>query len=983
MKPVAVVGMDCRFPGAADLAGYWDLLSRSGDAVGMVPEQRWNAREFYAPDGAQGHSNTVQGGFIDDADVFDNEFFTISPREAAAMDPQQRLLLQTAWRAIEDAGIAPQRLAGTSASVFVGIMGNEWAQVSATDYANLTTQAISGNGYCMTANRISYHLDLKGQSLAVDTACSSSLVAVHLAVNALLSEECDYALAGGVNLAVTPGLSIFYTQAGLSAPDGRCKPFSARADGIGRSEGVGVAVLRRLEDAVADGQRIYAVIRGSAVNQDGRSNGITAPNRWSQREVIAAACRRAGIEPAAVDFLEAHGTGTALGDRIEANALGDLHAGRPGRPLAIGSVKGNLGHAEGAAGIAGLIKVALALHHRFVPASRYAADEDPALRLPERGLRLIKAPLRLPARPALAGISSFGLGGTNAHLVLESAPAPSRADAVRRAGEPQTETGVFTVTAASPDALRRNLLAQAAVAARFRGPAAALCWSSNEIKTGHRYRYAVPAGSGRELAEALRAAAEDPSVVCDAARPKTRPRIAFLFTGQGSQFPGMTAGLLRDSPLYRRFLSEADEALRPHVGESLVELIERADPRVHQTVLAQPALFAVGYAQARTLGALGVEPALVLGHSLGEYAAACLAEVFPLEDAARLVAARSALMSELPPGGGMLAVRAAEADLRDLLADEPRAVVGAVNGPSATVLTGSLDALHRIAAVLTSRRIRTRPLDVTHAFHSPLMEPMLERFAEVARQVGGGVPRIPLYSTVRGRLLWDEPMDADYWVEHVRRPVLFGDAAAQLLAMGRPARLIELGPKPILSSLIRRIGLRPGAHVLHLAPQEDSGGLVLAELVAELFRHGLDPAWSELYQPHERRGTVQLAPYVFSTAHRYWGRKPVTALQPGADDPSGWDAAEWRGGEPPEGADDEVWQAVVNAISQVGDYTPGQISARSRLYEDLGFDSVMAMELKDRIEAQLSGLRPLTTRDLLPVMSTAGDLADYLRGRTR
>ncbi len=1008
MRPIAIVGMDCRFPGAADLAGYWDLLTRSGDGIVEVPEARWDAGEFYSPEGAQGHANTKQGGFISDVDAFDNEFFTISPREAAVMDPQQRLLLQTAWRAIEDAGVAPQRLAGTNAGVFVGIMGNEWAQLSITDYANLTAQAISGNGYCMTANRISYHLDLKGQSLAVDTACSSSLVAVHLAANALLAGECDYALAGGVNVAVTPSLSLFYTAAGLSAPDGRCKPFCADANGIGRGEGVGVVVLRRLEDAIADGQRVYAVIRGTAVNQDGRSNGITAPNRWSQREVIAQAYRRAEVEPEDVTFLEAHGTGTQLGDRIETNALGDLHAGRA-KPMHFGSVKGNLGHTEGAAGIAGLIKVALSLHHKMVPASRFAAKENPALQLADRGLKLLKAPLRLSAKEStIAGLSSFGLGGTNAHAVLESAPAVARSgaatssSAAKGAASQEVEggigAGVFTLSGSSPEALRRNLLVQADAVARQRGRAAALCWASNEVKTGQRFRYAVAAEDTRDLVEALRAAAEDPAIVGpDAPRPKSRPKLGFLFTGQGSQFPKMTVRLANDAPLYRGYLREADEALRPHVGESVLDLIVSGDERIHQTGFTQPALFAVGYALARTLGELGVEPGYLLGHSVGEYVAATLAEVFPLEAAARLIAARGALMQALPAGGGMLSVQADPADVEELVAGEPLVGIGAVNGPRSTVLSGDLAALGRIGQVLTDRKIRTQPLTVSHAFHSPLMEPMLERFAEIAEEVGGGVPRLPIYSTVHGRLLAKtEAMDAAYWTRHVSAPVLFADAAAQLLEVN-PAALVELGPKPILSSLIRRIGPQPGRRAVRLAPKEDSGGRDLAGAIAELFRGGVDPLWSALYDAKDRQGSALLVPYSFSTAHRYWSHKPVTVLQPAEtsgriDWQSQGDSAGWSGGSAAASigsgsqgstgtvvTDDPVWDAVVAVVSQVGDYVPAQISARSRLYEDLGFDSVMAMELKDRLEARLSGLGALSTQELLPVMATAGDLTEFLR----
>lgn len=996
MDRIAIVGIDCRFPGAPDAGAYWDLLMRAGDGIATVPEQRWAAREFHSATQAEGRSNTTQGGFIDDPDAFDNEFFTISPREAAAMDPQQRLLLQCAWRAVEDAGLPPQRLAGTATGVFVGIMGNEWAQLHLTDYDHVTAQAGSGNGYCMTANRISYHLDLKGPSLAVDTACSSSLVAVHLAGNALLSGECDYAIAAGVNVALTPALSIFYTQAGLSAPDGRCKPFSAQADGIGRGEGVGAVVLRRLEDALADGQQVYAVVRGTAVNQDGRSNGLTAPNRWAQQDVIAAAYRRAGVEPADVAFTEGHGTGTALGDMMEASALGHHHAGRANKPMALGSVKGNLGHTEGAAGIAGLIKVALALHHRTVPASRFAAKENEQLNLRQKGLRLLKAPLRLPRGTTVAGLSSFGMGGTNAHAVLESAPTgaarPRREPAGDSAG---IGTAVFTLTAPAPDALRRNLLAQADAMAARRAPVGAVAWTSNRVKSGHRYRFAVSAQDTDALVERLRAAAADPDLLARLTGvPGARPRTAFLFTGQGSQYPRMTAGLYQDSPLYRRFLDEADAALLPHTGSSVRDLLLTGDESVHQTRWAQPALFAVGYALGRTFGELGVRPDLLLGHSVGEYAAACLAGVFPLQDAARLIAARGALMQQLPDGGGMLAVLAGREELEERLADEPQAGIAVVNGPRATVLSGDLMALQRIDKELDRDRIRTRMLRVSHAFHSYLMEPMLEKFAEIAREVGGGTPELPLYSTLYGRVLDGEPMDADYWVAHIRRPVLFADAAAELLAAG-PSHAVEIGPSPVLSSMTRKLpppasGARP-AFVLPVRGV-DSTGRDLADALADLYRGGVTPDWDAAYEERDRT-TYRLPPYVFSGAHRYWTRGgPVRARHdaPPAElpRPAARESAPAAEREPEATGvltlerptpGDPVTEAALEAIGQVGGYEPEELGPYLRLYEDLGFDSVMVMELKNRIEERLPALAGLTVQDLLPKLASVGDLVDFLR----
>ncbi|SEK58875.1 type I polyketide synthase [Streptacidiphilus jiangxiensis] len=990
MREIAIVGLDCRFPGAADARAYWELLMRSGDAVGRVPADRWDGAEFSAPEGGDGRANTDRGGFIDDPDVFDNEFFTISPREAAAMDPQQRLLLQCSWRALEDAGIAPASLAGSDTGVFVGIMGNEWAHRHLTDYDKITAQVGSGNGYCMTANRISYHLDLKGPSLAVDTACSSSLVAVHLAGNALLSGECDTAIAAGVNVTVSPALNIFYTQAGLSAPDGRCKPFSAQADGIGRGEGVGVVVLRRLEDALADGQQVYAVIRATAVNQDGRSNGLTAPNRWAQQAVLEAAYRRAGVEPAEVVFTEGHGTGTELGDMIETKALGALHATRADKPMALGSVKGNLGHTEGAAGVAGLIKVALSLHNRVVPASRFAVRENPKLNLAAKGIKLIKAPLRLAAGTSVAGLSSFGMGGTNAHAVLASAPPQAVRPATVEA--PGTAGGVFTLSATTPEALRRNLLAQAEELDKRRVPLGRLCWTSNRVKTGHRIRFALPAEDISALSAALRAAAEDDDLLTrHANRPTGRPKAAFLFAGQGVQSPGMTMRLYRESAVYRRHLDAADAALRPHLGWSVVELLTAEDQKVHRTGSAQPALFAVGYALARTMEEFGVEPALLLGHSVGEYAAAVVADALTLDEAARLIAARGRLMEALPDGGGMLSVFAPEAEILPLIHDEPLIGVAAVNGPRQTVLSGDLEVLDRVALELGEADLDMRRLTVSHAFHSPLMQPMLAEFAEVARGIAG-VPRLPFYSTVRGRLLRPgEPLDADYWTEHVSAAVRFADAAEALLAAG-PTHVVEIGPQPVLGGLVRRLRPPAGLRTLHPLPTRESGRPDLGALLAQLYQDGLDPHWDALYG-EEQRTLTRLAPYAFSDAHRFWVKPPTRNGRSGLTVTTA-EAADGSGGQ----VDDDhvvrlapagraafrgrVAEKVAAAVAAVGGYSLDELSLRSRLYEDLGFDSVTLMELKKDLEKALPETGEVSVPELIPVLGSLGELIAFYEARS-
>ncbi|MCF3131980.1 type I polyketide synthase [Streptomyces olivochromogenes] len=986
---VAIVGIDCAFPLARDTDAYWELLLRGGDAIGDVPTERWDPAAFPAADGAA-RAGLARGGFLDGADVFDNDFFSVPPREAAAMDPQQRLLLHSAWRAVEDSGVAPGSLAGSGTGVYVGVMGGEWGRLHLGDYDRVTPQLGAGSSAGMTANRISYQLGFTGPSMAVDTACSSSLVAVHLGVGALLSGECDTVLAGGVNLVMSPALGLVYHQLGLAAADGRCKPFSALADGIGRSEGVGLVVLRRLSDAVADGQRIYAVIRGTAVNQDGRSNGITAPNRWSQEQVVATACKRAGVEPREVTFVEAHGTGTALGDTIECAALGSLHGEGRAEPCAIGSVKGNLGHTEGAAGIAGLIKVALALHHRIVPASRFADRENPQLRLAQRGLRLLKSPLRLPPGPVVAGLSSFGMGGTNAHAVLGSAPRPAPRTTAKRA---RPGAGVFTLTADTPGALIRNLTEQAdAVARRPRTAAAALCRQSNRVKTGLPYRFAVTARDTEELAGALREAAAGGLPEQVAHRPWSRPSVAFLFTGQGAQYAGMTAGLYRESAAYRQHLDAADAALLPYVDTSVRDLLLAGDERGVAGDLTQPALFAVAYALAATLTAFGIRPAAVLGHSVGEFAAAVTAGVLTLDEAAHLVAARGRLMHGLPEGGAMLSVQAGPDALRQLLAEEPQAHIAALNGPRDTVLSGTAEALARIAETLEEAQVRARDLQAPAAFHSPLVRPVLDRLRSAAGSTEPRTPEIPVFSTRYGRLLADtERMDADYWAAQAESPVLFADALADLETVCAPTHLVEIGPRPQLLPLAGRAGLATSVEFLHPAPGPEAGGSELAELVAQLYRTGLDPDWERLYDPEVTAGSGEkLRGYSFSTAHRYWTAPPaprteqVPAARPAATPPRPTsplaEPAEPATTDPVSRDRDPVLAAVIDAVAEVGSYPLEQVVHSARFYEDLGFDSVMIMQLKDRIEARLPHLGEVSVQQLLPALRSVGTLAQFLGG---
>ncbi|AVH24307.1 type I polyketide synthase [Nocardia cyriacigeorgica] len=894
---IAIVGIDCRFPGANDPAALWRLLLDSAEAISEVPADRWAAEDYHDPAGGPGTVNNHRGGFLTDADVFDHEFFGITPREAAAMDPQQRLLLHTAWRALEDATLDPRAQAGTRTGVYVGVMANEWANVQMSDYGAITAQHGSGNGYFMTANRLSYQLDLRGPSMAVDTACSSSLSAVHLACTALATGECDQALAGGVNLVLTPAVGIFYTQAGLSAPDARCKPFSGAADGIVRGEGAAVLVLRRLADAQAAGLPIYAVIKGSAVNSDGRSNGITAPNRWAQQQVVEQAYARAGVPPQQMDFIEAHGTGTVLGDMIEVKALGALHGGRT-RPCGIGSVKGNLGHTEGAAGIAGVIKAALALHHRLVPPTRFADTENPKLRLAQHGLRLLGEAMPL-GEQAVGGVSSFGVGGSNAHIVLGSAPgvsADSRTDALmsstdnaqgarrhdpRRAVPGDAAGGparVLTLSSDNAEGLRRNALRMADALAAVPGEGfAQLCWTSNQVKASGRRRLAVVASDRDEAMKQLRSGPE-----AGVARALC---VGWMFSGQGSQFAGMARALAAASPGFRQALVLVDDAMSVHLGRSVRELLLDDTADVDRTERAQPAIFAMEYAMASALAETGLRPAWLLGHSIGEYAAAVVADVLDLDDACRLVVLRGALMGRLPGGGAMLAVRAGEAAVADLLAEEPEVAVAAVNGPADLVLSGDAAAIARIDKVLAERAVITTALTVSHAFHSPRMEPMLAEFEAAARACTYRAPNLPIYSTVRGRLLEPgETMDAAYWTEHIRATVRFGQAVDAALGT-EPSHLIEVGPRRVLTPLIGRIRPEYAGRCLAPGPGPGATGSEFADTIAALYRDGFDPDWDRLYEP-EQRVRRRLPVYEFSTEHRFWFEP-----QGGKRQPSPLDAA--------------------------------------------------------------------------------------------
>lgn len=783
--PTAIVGIGCAFPGANGPRAFWELLDSGRDAIGPTPRNRWDAAALWSEDPeAPGRILTREGGFVADPAGFDPAFFSISEREAQGMDPRQRLALKLAWWTLEDAGIPPASLAGSMTGVFIGASNGEFG-----DYADLgQIGAHTGTGLAnaVIANRVSYFLDLGGPSLVVDTACSSSLVAVHLACGSLAAGECELALAGGVSLMLRPDASVAFSRARMLAPDGRCKSFGDGADGYGRGEGGGFVALKRLADAIRDGDRIRAVIRGSAVNQDGQSNGLTAPSGPAQERAIRRALDRAGIDPAQVQYIEAHGTGTPLGDQIEARALGNTLGRAPGRPapLKLGSAKSNIGHLEAAAGIAGLVKLALAIEHAKLPASLHCATSNPRIDFAGMGLQVVSKQAEWPD-PAVrvGGVSSFGFGGTNCHLIVASAP-----ETPAREAEAEEAVRLVTLSAAS-DVSLRMLAAAAAREARV----------IDHQRLGRAvlpHRLAVIGIADAAIAAELAAFAEGkPSGAIAGTAPRRVPKLAFIYGGQGAQRPGMARGLLDGEPLFRASIDEASDIL----GFDMAALLRDGSADLSRTDLTQPALLAVETGLTRLWESWGIVPAAVMGHSLGEYAAAVAAGALGYPDAVRLVAERGRLMQGLKERGRMAAVFASPEAVLPHLSDG--AVIAAYNGPEQLAIAGLDAAMDTACERLREAGIETRPITVSVAFHSPALDPMLAAFHAAAAAQPWQPLRLPLVANETAAILKPgHRLDADHWRRHARAPVRFSDSVAALAEAGF-AVAVEIGPTPTLGRL--------------------------------------------------------------------------------------------------------------------------------------------------------------------------------------
>ncbi|MEI2579702.1 beta-ketoacyl synthase N-terminal-like domain-containing protein [Scytonema sp. PRP1] len=877
-EPIAIIGIGCRFPGGSDNPeAFWQLLHNGVNAIIEVPKSRWNIDSYYDenPD-VPGKISTRYGGFLDRVCTFDPQFFGISPREAVSLDPQQRLILEVSWEALENANQVPEQLFKSKTGVFVGICSSDYSQQNLLTRtpAEIDAYLATGNSHSMASGRLSYLLGFTGPSISVDTACSSSLVTVHLACQSLRNRECDLALAGGVNVLLSPELSITFSKARMLAPDGRCKTFDAEANGYVRAEGCGMIVLKRLSDAVADKDNILALIRGSGVNQDGPSGGLTVPSGPSQEEVIRQSLASGNVEANEVSYIEAHGTGTSLGDPIEIGALAEVYCKkRPqDQPLMVGSVKTNIGHLEGAAGIAGLIKVVLTLQHEEIPPHLHFKQPNP--HIPWNQLPIVVTTQRIPwsrgEKRRLAGVSSFGFSGTNAHIVLEEAPV-SEAISV----DMERPLHLLTLSAKTEEALKQ--LSEQYNSYLANNPTLSIgdiCFTANTGRSHFNHRLSIVTSSSVELREQLAAfttGQEATRVFTGCVQGTSQPKITFLFTGQGSQYIGMGRQLYETQPTFRASIDLADKILRSYLKKPLLEVLypePGMSSPLNETAYTQPALFALEYALFQLWKSWGIEPSFVMGHSVGEYVAACVAGVFSLEDGLKLIAERARLMQLLPPDGEMVAVLADEVRVTAAIQRYGQEVsIAAYNGPESLVISGRRQAICSVVTALAAEGVKTTTLKVSHAFHSPLMEPILADFQRVAQEISYSLPNIEVVSNVTGKVVAAEIATPQYWCRHIRQPVKYATGMETLQQMGCKV-FVEIGPKPILLGMGRQcLPEGVGVWLPSLRQGEEDWQQILQSL-ANLYILGVRVDWSGFDQDYSHH-RLQLPTYPWQK-ERYW-----------------------------------------------------------------------------------------------------------------
>ncbi|MET9633459.1 beta-ketoacyl synthase N-terminal-like domain-containing protein [Lentzea sp. NPDC006480] len=977
-EPIAIVAMSCRYPGGVSSPEQlWQLVADEVDAVSPFPDQRgWNTEELYDPDpDAVGKSYARHGGFLHEADQFDAEFFGMSPREALATDPQQRLLLEAAWESFERARIKPESLRGSGTGVFVGAMYNDYGSRPHLPPHGFEGYLYAGSAGSVASGRLAYTFGLEGPAVTVDTACSSSLVALHLAATALRRGECELALAGGVTVMSTPGSFVEFSRLRGLAPDGRCKSFAEGADGTGWAEGVGLLLLERLSDAQRNGHQVLAVVRGSAINQDGASNGLSAPNGPAQERVIRQALEHARLSTEDVDVIEAHGTGTPLGDPIEVQALEATYGVDRQNPLYLGSLKSNIGHTQAAAGVGGIIKMVQAMHNGMLPRTLHADHPTSHVDWDTSALSLLTEARPWPRadRPRRAAVSSFGFSGTNAHVIIEEAPAAEAAG--EQAPAAQLPTVPFVLSAKSTDALQdqaRDLLALLSGG------------GTNHLDVAHSLlttraalaeQCVVTAATRDELLEGLvEVAAGGPGVVRGT---RESGLTGYMFTGGGAQRIDMAKQLREAFPAFARAFDEVCDQLDPHLPRPLREVIATGEELDRINYLL-PALFAVGVALFRLLESWGVRPDFLVGHSTGELIAAYCAGVLSLPDAATLVTARGRLMRSLPEGGAMVAVQATEEEILSTLDVGGRAVIGTINGPNSIVVSGDEEPVLAVAALWRERGRATKRLPISAASHSPQMDPILPEFREIARGLTFHRPRIRVVSTVTGEVengdRWTSP---DYWVDQLRRPVRFVDAVRTLEREG-VSTLLELGPDGVLAALAATITDRVLAVPAMRTGHSETQTLVTA--LAQLHMRGVPVDWQAFFAGTGARVT-DLPTYPFQR-ERYWLEQTMTAgpvlaaatqLLPGRTTPVS--VADQLAGMTGEEQHAFVLDLVRTEVAGVLRLREGVELDERKPFRELGFDSLTGVELRNRLGA-VTGLKmPVTVVFDHP---TCAGLTDFL-----
>ncbi|MGR9013706.1 MAG: SDR family NAD(P)-dependent oxidoreductase, partial [Gammaproteobacteria bacterium] len=869
-EPIAVIALGCRFPGGCDSPeALWQFLSEGKNARSEVPAERWSLAEYYdAKPQSPGKISSRYGAFLHDIAKFDADFFAIAAREAEQMDPQQRLLLETSWQTFERCGIHPKALRNSRSGVFIGCMTQEYSELIKDERA-IDVHTGTGNAPSLLAGRLAYYYGLQGPAMVIDTACSSSLLAVHLAVKSLRSKEIDMALAGGVNLQLSARAGITESQAMMLAEDGLCKTFDDKADGIGRGDGVGLVVLKRLADALQAGDPICAVIKGSAVNHDGRSSGLTVPSERAQEAVLKAALADAALTPAQVGYIEAHGTGTALGDPIEVGALSSVLADRSAdKPLYIGSLKTNFGHMEGAAGIAGFIKAVLMLQNKMLPP--HVNFTAPSSHIPWQTIPIKVVKQLMPwsveeGQDRVAGVSAFGLSGTNVHILLAQAPEQEAADHVA-----DSDLALpLKLSANSPASLNALAGSYQAWLQQHEFSLQSVCCQAANGRGDFGERAVIVGANKKQFERALSALSQGQSYdgLYVSVKGQQKPKLAMIFTGQGSQYPGMTRDLYQYWPVFKQTIDQCAEYLHGHLDIPLQSLLfESSEQQLQQTCYAQPAIFAVDYALYRLWQSWGIEPDAVMGHSLGEYVAACVAGVFSLEEALQLVVARAQIMQQAPGQGGMLAVTADPMRLTELLADDLLGLdIAAINSAQHCVLSGQKTLLEQAKQQLEEQGVSCTQLLVSHAFHSRLMESVLPTLQQKLDGIIFNKPFMTLISNVTGQAVSNEMSTAAYWLQHCRRPVLFAEGIRSLQKMDCTAYL-ECGAKPVLSPMLSANSVESNQVFAGVRPKQADS---LLHCAAQLYVSGFNLDWQQIIAEPPKGARPVLPVYPFS-GKRYW-----------------------------------------------------------------------------------------------------------------